>query len=182
MDPKRVTMAFVARDAGSSAARRKRERRLRSWLRHERMAVRKELTAALHHSASKSAGPEMHDALRSQKTVNSKEDAVFFELYDEDTAGWRPAPLLEQLPQRGVARHLPRSTTHRWWSSMPQCRLKECSNALLPRAVLVSMEAWNSSFLKECSNALLALVQFWSQASGWPGTTRASRTSAATNW
>ena len=37
------------------------------------------------------AGPETNDALRSQKTVNPKEDAVFFELYDEDTAGWRPA-------------------------------------------------------------------------------------------
>ena len=39
-ETKRVTMAFVARDAGTSAARRRRERRLRSMLRHERMTRR----------------------------------------------------------------------------------------------------------------------------------------------
>ena len=33
-------------------------------------------------------------------TVNSKEDAVFFELYDEDTAGWRPPG-----PQGRIQRH-----------------------------------------------------------------------------
>ena len=33
------------------------------------------------------AGPETHDAPRSQKTVNSREEAVYFDLYDEDTAG-----------------------------------------------------------------------------------------------
>ena len=41
-----------------------------------------ELAAALHH---------LNDALRSQKTVSSKEEAVYFELHDEDTAGGRPA-------------------------------------------------------------------------------------------
>ena len=34
---------------------------------------------ALHHSAYKSAGPETQDALQSKKTVNSREDAVYFE-------------------------------------------------------------------------------------------------------
>ena len=57
-----------------------------------------ELAAALHHSAYKGAGPETNDALRSQKTVNSREEAVFFELCDEDTAKWRP-------PQARVQRH-----------------------------------------------------------------------------
>ena len=70
----------------TGSARRRRERQLRSWLRRERMIVRMELAAALHHSAFKSAGPETNDTLRRQKTVNSKEEAVFFELYDEDTA------------------------------------------------------------------------------------------------
>ena len=59
------------------------------------MTVRMELAAALHHSSFRGAGPETHDAPRSQKTVNSREEAVFFELYDEDTAGWRPTPLPE---------------------------------------------------------------------------------------
>ena len=75
--------------------------------RHERMTVRMELTAALHHSAPKCAGPATHDAPRSQKTVNSKGEAVLFELFDEDTAGWRPAPVLEPLPQ-DLPRHRPR--------------------------------------------------------------------------
>ena len=57
--------------------------------------MRMELAAALHHSSFRGAGLETHDAPRSQKTVNSREEAVFFELYDEDTAGWRPAPLPE---------------------------------------------------------------------------------------
>ena len=55
-------------DLAGGAARRRRERRLRSWLRHERMTVRMELAAALHHSA----GPETNDAVRSQKTVSSR--------------------------------------------------------------------------------------------------------------
>ena len=83
------------RALGSGSARRRRERRLRSWLRHERMTVRMELAAGLHHSSFRGAGPETHDAPRSQRTANSREEAVFFELYDEDTAGWRPAPLPE---------------------------------------------------------------------------------------
>ena len=77
-------MAFVIH-SGSSAARRRRERRLRSWLRHERITVRMELAAALHHSAPRSAGLETYDASRSQMTANSREDSVFFDLYDEDT-------------------------------------------------------------------------------------------------
>ena len=57
-------------------------------LRHERMTVRMGLAAALHHS--RDVGPGKNDGLRAQKTVNSREDAVFFELFDEDTAGVRP--------------------------------------------------------------------------------------------
>ena len=55
---------MAERDVGS--ARRRRERQLRSWLRHERMTVRMELAAPLHHSAYKGAGPETKDALRLQ--------------------------------------------------------------------------------------------------------------------
>ena len=66
--------------AGSGAARRRRERRLRAWLRHERQSVAAAVAEALHHSA----GPrekvverrgrqegevhETHNALRSQTT------------------------------------------------------------------------------------------------------------------
>ena len=59
------------------------------------MTVRMELTAALHHSAHMGAGPETYAASRSQMEVNSGEDAVFFDLYDQHVAGWRPASLVE---------------------------------------------------------------------------------------
>ena len=92
-------------DAGSGSARRRRERRLRSWLRHERMTVRMELTAALHHSAFRGAGPETYDAPRSQKTVNSKREAELFSLFEEDLGGTRPDRLSDVRPQERVQRH-----------------------------------------------------------------------------
>ena len=92
-------------DAGSGSARRRRERRLRSWLRHERMTVRMELTAALHHSAFKGAGFETHDAPRSKKTVNSKRGAELFSLFEEELGGTRPDRLSDVRPQERVQRH-----------------------------------------------------------------------------
>ena len=69
------------REGGSSAWRR-RQRRLRSWLRHERQTVAMELAAALHHS--RDARSEVaHVALRGQKTASS---------------GMRPEPL-EEVPK-----------------------------------------------------------------------------------
>ena len=62
------------------------------------MTVRMEL-AALHHSSFRGAGPEAYDASRSQMTANSREDSVFFDLYDEDTEGARPDRLFEVRPQ-----------------------------------------------------------------------------------
>ena len=52
-----------------------------------------ELAAALHHS--REVGPGKNDGLRAQKTFNSREDAVFFELFDEDTAWVRSTGLVE---------------------------------------------------------------------------------------
>ena len=74
--------------------------------------MRMELAAALHHSAYKGAVPETKDGLRSQKTVNSREDAVFFELYDEDTAGWRP-PSLGEPPGTDTGSAAHRGADHR---------------------------------------------------------------------
>ena len=91
--------------ASSGSARRRMERRLRSWLRHERMTVRMELTAALHHSAFKGAGFETHDAPRSQKTVNSKRDAELFSLFEEELGCTRPDRLSDVRPQERVQRH-----------------------------------------------------------------------------
>ena len=59
----------MAACAGTSAVKRRRERRLRSMLRHERQTVAMELAAALHHS--RDVGPGTHVGLRAQKTASS---------------------------------------------------------------------------------------------------------------
>ena len=71
-------MSDGGRDGTSSAAKRRRERRLRAARRHEQPSVRMALAAA---SAPKCAGPETHEAPRRQTTARA--------------AGKRPAPLAE---------------------------------------------------------------------------------------
>ena len=79
------------------------------------------LSEGTHHSFDKVAAGEKYDGLRAQKTDSSREaanraprrqrsnaarDAVFFELFDEDTAGVRPEVLAEPRPQERVQRHV----------------------------------------------------------------------------
>ena len=88
-------------DHGS--AWRRRQRRLRSWWRHEQQSVAMALSAAAHHSFDKVAAGAKYDGLRAQTTDRAGEaanksprrqkpraagEAVFFELFDEDTAGF----------------------------------------------------------------------------------------------
>ena len=69
--------------SGVGSARRRREWRLRSWLRHERMTVAAELAVALHHS--RGVGPAvLHEALRGQTPASS--------------VGRRPGVLKEPVP------------------------------------------------------------------------------------
>ena len=51
------------------AAWRRRQRRLRSWWRHEQQSVAMALSAAVHHSFDKVAAGEKYDGLRAQKTT-----------------------------------------------------------------------------------------------------------------
>ena len=104
----------------------RRERRLRSWWRHEQQRVAMALSAAAHHSFDEVAAGGKYDGLRAQRTDRAGEaanralrrqkskaagEAVFFELFDEDTAGWRPAPVLEPLPQ-DLPQHFPRDVEY----------------------------------------------------------------------
>ena len=106
-------------DNGSSW--RRRQRRLRSWWRHEQQSVAMALSAAAHHSYDKVAAGAKYDGLRAQTTdraeeaankapqrqrSNAAEDAMFFELFDEDTAGARPEAFAEPRPQERVQRHV----------------------------------------------------------------------------
>ena len=78
------------------------------------------LSAAAHHSYDKVAAGAKYDGLRAQTTDRAGEAAnkaprrqkskvagetVFFELFDEDTAGLRPGVLAEPRPQERVQRH-----------------------------------------------------------------------------
>ena len=62
---------------GTSAAKRRRERPLRSWWRHECQSVRMALTPAAHHSAEKVAAGGTHSGLRAQTTVSAGRPDVF---------------------------------------------------------------------------------------------------------
>ena len=77
----------------TGAAKRRRERRLRSMLRHKRQTVAMELAAALHHS--RDVGPGTHVGLRAQKTASS--------------GGRRPGVLKEPEPPYVVDRVLRRT-------------------------------------------------------------------------
>ena len=84
MFPNPADGSCAERDHGSSgSAKRRRQRRLRSWLRHERQSVAMELAAALHHSRD-ARSEVVHEAPRGQKTASS---------------GKRPAALRESGPQ-----------------------------------------------------------------------------------
>ena len=116
-------------ERASGAARRRRERRLRSWLKHERQTVRMVLAETFHHSSAPSPPKfkeewvgrhEQHDALRGQNTARTREatyytsktsvagDTAFFSLFDEEDAVWgtRPTGLVEPRgPQERIQRH-----------------------------------------------------------------------------
>ena len=68
------------------------------------MTVRMELAAALHHSAFRGAGPETYDALRSQKTVNSREGTEFYAMFEDSdvVGGGRPPSLVDVRRQERV--------------------------------------------------------------------------------
>ena len=65
----------MADHAGAGSARRRRERRLRSWWRHERMSIACALAEALHHSSGspefdrRRVGVAQHGAVRGQTTA-----------------------------------------------------------------------------------------------------------------
>ena len=98
----------------------RRQRRLRSWWRHEQQSVAMALSAAAHHSYDKVAAGAKYDGPRAQTTDRAGEAAhraprrqrtraagepVIIELFDEDTAGLRPGVLAEPRPQERVQRH-----------------------------------------------------------------------------
>ena len=85
---------MAARDAGTSAAKRRRERRLRSWWRQERMSIAAALAEALHHSSgtrpskydTRVVEDSQHGAVRGQTTATRAvvPGTQYFTFDDED--------------------------------------------------------------------------------------------------
>ena len=99
-------MSDGGRDGTSSAAKRRRERRLRADWRHEQLSVRMALAAAQHHSAPKCAGPETHEAPRGQTTAAACAQLFCLNLDEAPAAeSSRPDRLTEVRPQERVQRH-----------------------------------------------------------------------------
>ena len=87
-----------AERVSTGSARRRRERRLRSMLRHERMSVAMALAEKLHHSAQQTK-------YTAKFRVTPPPQPVLFSLYDEEPGGGRPEALVEPRPQARVQRH-----------------------------------------------------------------------------
>ena len=103
-------------DGGAGSARRRRERRLRSFLRHERMAVAMALAESTHHSAQRQktarAGEgesEMKYTAEDRRTTTPQEPGTqHFFLDDEsvpELGGGRPDPVRDPGPPVVGVRH-----------------------------------------------------------------------------
>ena len=101
--------------AACGSARRRRERRLRSWWRHEAQSVAAALATAQHHSFERKKAVEhvgrvveegTNTALRGQ--MAPPPGTALFTLYDEEDAGGMRPGALPELPEPQVA--LPRLT------------------------------------------------------------------------
>ena len=110
-------MLASVRDANASGAARRRQRRLRQWLRHERLSVAMALAEMSHHTAPRRqtmarAGGGPRVALHGHVPEHVPPQAAGAQFFAMDTgedvgdapAAERPAPLLEVLPQVWVQR------------------------------------------------------------------------------
>ena len=95
----------MAARAETPAAKWRRERRLCSWLRHERQTDAMELAAALHHS--RDGGQARYNGPRAQTTASTAAGTQYYFLDDGEVpaAGARPPPLSEERLQGMVERH-----------------------------------------------------------------------------
>ena len=107
----------MADHAATGAAMRRRQRRLRAWLRHERLTVAMALAEATHYDApriqkparAREGGSETNYTAEDRRTPPPEEPGTqYFDLGDEsvpELSGLRPAALVEPRPQEGMRRH-----------------------------------------------------------------------------
>ena len=109
---------WLARDAEDGGiAKRRRERRLRQFLRHERLTVAMLLAEIQQHAAprgqnmarSRGEESELNNATGQKTPPPRATSTVYFSLDDNgDVLAARPTPLAEVRPQLGVLRHTAR--------------------------------------------------------------------------
>ena len=94
-----------------SVAARRRQRRLKQFLRHERLSVAMALVESQHHTSRGQkmarAGEEGHEEHSASRRHKPPPPQAFFRLYDEGDAqlGARTGVLAEPRPQERVLRH-----------------------------------------------------------------------------
>ena len=122
-------MSAHGADGGTGSARRRRERRLRSWLWHEQQSIAAVLATVTHHSFDKvgTASGVLRNTKTATRTGKGEENekkytakfrktplpqaaaTVFYPVTDDEggelSAGVRPAPLEEGRPQGKLERH-----------------------------------------------------------------------------
>ena len=122
-------MSAHGADGGTGSARRRRERRLRLWLRHEQQSIAAVLATVTHHSFDKVGAAsgvlrnrktatktgkgeeyETHYTAKFRKTPPPQAAATEYHSMTDDeggelSAGVRPAPLEEGRPQGKLQRH-----------------------------------------------------------------------------
>ena len=130
-----VELMWSARDAEDAGiAKRRRERRLRQFLRHERLTVAMLLAKIQHHAAprgqnmarSRGEESELNNATGQKTPPPRATSTVYFSLDDHgDALAARPTPLAEVRPQQGSC-GTPRSRSSRlscpFKFSILQCR------------------------------------------------------------
>ena len=111
------TMAGVGIATG--AAKRRRERRLRQWQRHERMTVAMALAEATHHAA-----PRRQTPVSAIREVEEQVSHVGLRAQKTPPPGERPGILTEPLPQRSD-----RSRRHFSGDGLPQLAMPSLASA-----------------------------------------------------
>ena len=129
-------------------ARRRRERRLRSMLRHEQQSIRMALATVMHHSFkvhTEYGGPRSQTSATRAGEGEVREQHYGLRAQDRPLLGTRPAPLLEVLPQVGHSGTLWTTLStpfmgyrrsmvlcRLWWNSWWTCSSSLTRSFLLP--------------------------------------------------
>ena len=138
--------ARVGAAGGTSSARRRRERRLRSWAKHERLSVAMALAEKLHHSAYRTVLPkeeevEQHHAPRGQKPARAGPGTQY--LFFGSLCV--PEPVEEPQLQARVQRH----TVEQWIEHAPYVQILDAPVPQVADYVLDVFRALDSSIAEQ---------------------------------